>query len=48
MHRKTPALESLFNKNAGLQDCSKTSILHTHGRLYFSLGKTLKNLINFQ
>ena len=37
-------LEYLFNKVAGLEDCSKTSLLHLHLRLYFWLDKTLKNL----
>ena len=40
-------LESLFNKVAGLQDCCKTYLLHALVRFYFSLGKTLKNFINF-
>ena len=40
-------LESLFNKAAGLQDCCKTYLLHPLLRFYFSLGKTLKNFINF-
>ena len=35
-------LESLFNKVAGLQDCSKTCLFHAPWRFYFSLGKKLK------
>ena len=42
---KTPMLESLFNKVAGLQDCCKAYLLHTPLKFYFSLGKTLKNFI---
>ena len=40
-------LQFLFNKVAGLQDCCKTYLLHAFLRFYFSLGKTLKNFINF-
>ena len=36
-HRKTPVLESLFNKVGGLQDCCKTYLLHALLRFYFSL-----------
>ena len=43
---KTPMLESLFNKVAGLQDCCKAYLLHTLLRFYFSLGKNFKNLIH--
>ena len=39
-------LESLFNV-AGLQDYCKTYLLLSHFRFYFSLGKTLKNFMNF-
>ena len=38
-------LQSLFNKVAGLQDCCKACLLHTLFKFYFSLGKTLTNLI---
>ena len=40
-------LESLFNKVAGLQNCYKTYLLYSHLRFNFSLGKTLKDFINF-
>ena len=40
-------LEPLFNKAAGLQDCCKTYLLYSHLKFYFSLGKTLRNIINF-
>ena len=43
-HRKSPVLESLFNKAAGLQECYKTHLLQFHSRFYFSLGKTFKNI----
>ena len=39
-------LESLFNNNAGLQDCCKTYLLHAPLRFYFSLAKTFKNVLN--
>ena len=42
---KTPVLESLFNKVVDLQNCCKTYLLHAF--LRFSVGKTLKNFINF-
>ena len=38
-------VEVLFNKTAGLLHCCKTYILHAI--LRFSLGKALKNFINF-
>ena len=48
VYRKILVLKCLFNKVAGLQDCSKTFLFFTsHSRFYFSLGKTLKNFINF-
>ena len=34
-HKKTPVLESLFNKAAHLQDSCKTYLLHAHLRFYF-------------
>ena len=40
-------LETLSSKVTGLQDCRKTYLLYLHLRFYFSLGKTLKNFINF-
>ena len=43
----TEKFESLFNKIAGLQDCCKTYLLHSHLRFYFSLGKAWKSSINF-
>ena len=33
--QETPVLEYLFNKVAGIQDCCKTYLLHSHLRLYF-------------
>ena len=33
--------------NPTTPNCCKTCLLHAHLRFYFSLGKTLKNLINF-
>ena len=39
-------LESLFNKVAGPQDCSKTYLSHTLFRFYFSLGKTLQSYVH--
>ena len=40
-------LDSLFTKVEGLQDCCKTYLLHALLKFYISLGKTLKNFINF-
>ena len=38
-------LECLFNKVAGLQDCCKTYLLHTHLKFFYS-GKTLNIMLN--
>ena len=45
--RKNSCVGVFFNEVAGLQDHCKPYLLHEQLRFYFSLGKTLKNLINF-